>query len=213
MPSVLGKRTRGAADTAGSNRPMPRRRKCVVTDNVAAETISTRSKRRIVLNEPNDENENPFASHDEHGADGTEVDEITRPTKKTRASTRTVPSKHGAPERRVGLSPVKISEHFKASKAAVAVFQDAKSNSKPSPQTPRHRDAQARKVSITPRHRALLAGSQSTPRTPRTPVTPSNATTSVYNQARQLFSRCSNPGKLVGRDSERQELSLSLIHI
>jgi cell division control protein 6 len=44
-----------------------------------------------------------------------------------------------------------------------------------------------------------------TPRTPRTPSTPGNITT-IYNSARQLFARSSDPGQLVGRDEERKEL-------
>ena len=44
-----------------------------------------------------------------------------------------------------------------------------------------------------------------TPHTPRTPSTPSNAPT-VYNCARQLFTRSANPGRLVGREEERSEL-------
>lgn len=164
----------------------------------------TRSKRRIVLNEPNDENENPFVSHNESDGDASGADEAARPVKKTRASARTVPAKHGAPEQRVDVS---ISTHFKVAKSAVDVYRDEKHNAKSSPQTSRHRDALSKKVPITPRHRVLLAGSQVTPRSPKTPVTPSTAAASVYNQARQLFSRCSNPGKLVGRDSERKELS------
>lgn len=75
------------------------------------------------------------------------------------------------------------------------------------PKTPRHRDALSKKVPITPRHRVLIAGTQATPRSAKTPSTPANASNAVYNQARQLFSRCSNPGKLIGRDNERAELS------
>ena len=169
-------------------------------------SIETRAKRRLVLNEPNDENLNPFVtrtSQDEHEV---EVDELRLPAKKKRtaASTRTVPAKHGASEQRIALSPSKINAHFKVSKTAVEVYQDGKSEA--TPQTPRHRDALSKKVPITPRHRAIVAGAQATPRTPKTPGTPSNASTAIYNQARQLFSRCSNPGRLVGRDSERQEL-------
>lgn len=161
------------------------------------------------MNEPNDENENPFVHQDSGNGEGIRVDEQGRPTKKTRASTRTVPAKHGAPERRVPISPAKVSNHFKVAKSesSIDVYQDRKGDSKPCPQTPRHRDARSKKVPVTPRHRVLLGGSHSTSRTPRTPVTPSNPTTSLYNQARQLFSRCSAPGRLVGRDSERQELS------
>jgi len=135
------------------------------------------------------------------------IDESVVPVKNTRASTtRKVPAKHGAPGRSIEVSPAKISSHFTVAKsAAIEVYQDGKGDAKPVPGTPRHRDALSKKVPITPRHRALA--SQTTPRTPKTPVTPSSVSTSIYNQARQLFSRCSNPGKLVGRDDERQELS------
>lgn len=159
--------------------------------------MQTRSKRRVVLNEPNDENENPFIHHErDDGGD----EEVLPARKKTR--TRTVPAKHGPSEQRVAVSPPKIGNHFKVGKSAITVFEDGKNE----PSTPRHRDASSKKVPITPRHRVLLAGQQGTPRTPRTAGTPSN-TSSVYHEARRLFSRCSAPGKLVGRDEERNELS------
>lgn len=44
-----------------------------------------------------------------------------------------------------------------------------------------------------------------TPHTTRTPSTPSIPPT-VYNCARQLFTRSAHPGRLVGRDEERSEL-------
>lgn len=74
------------------------------------------------------------------------------------------------------------------------------------PQTPRHRDALSKKVPITPRHRVGVIGKPLTPRTPRTPQTPSNAPT-VYNEARQIFARSADPGRLVGREEERGELN------
>lgn len=137
--------------------------------------------------------------------DEMEVDVVEPPKKKTRQSARTAPAKHGALESRVEVSPAKVASHFKVSKSAIGVYQDGKDDREKenTPKTPRHRDALSKKVPITPRHRVLA--SQATPRSVRTPVTPSNA--SVYNQARQLFSRCSDPGKLIGRDSERAELS------
>jgi cell division control protein 6 len=46
-----------------------------------------------------------------------------------------------------------------------------------------------------------------TPRTPRTPSTPRTSIATVYNAARQLFARSSDPGKLVGREEERSELA------
>lgn len=75
----------------------------------------------------------------------------------------------------------------------------------PTPKTPRHRDALSKRVPITPRHRVGLVGKSLTPHTPRTPCTPSSAST-VYNCARQLFTRSANPGRLVGREEERNEL-------
>lgn len=75
----------------------------------------------------------------------------------------------------------------------------------PTPKTPRHRDALSKRVPITPRHQVGLVGKLLTPHTPRTPSTPSNAST-VYNCARQLFTRNANPGRLVGREKERSEL-------
>ena len=75
----------------------------------------------------------------------------------------------------------------------------------PTPKTPRHRDALSKRVPITPRHRIGFVGNPLTPRTPRTPSTPQSAPT-VYNRARQLFTTSADPGPLVGRDKERDEL-------
>jgi cell division control protein 6 len=169
--SILGKRTR-------------------TIDSPAASSIS--AKRRVVLNEPNNENENPFITRESSA---------TPKSAKTR-STRTTPAKHGAPEKRVALCPPKISAHFRPTKASA----DAIHNGKDEPSTPRHRDS--KKVPVTPRHRVIIGSALrlGTPTTPRTPSTPF-AGVSVYNQARQLFSRCANPGRLVGRDEERRQLS------
>lgn len=172
---LLGKRTRSTTDIAESP------------------AASTRAKRRVVLNEPNNENENPFITR-----------ESSATPKSTRTrSDRTTPAKHGAPEKRVALCPPKISSHFKPTKASVdTTIHDEKDE----PSTPRHRDS--KKVPVTPRHRVIIGSTLrlGTPKTPRTPSTPS-AGASVYNQARQLFSRCANPGRLVGRDEERRQLS------
>ncbi|KAM0721845.1 hypothetical protein Q7P37_002770 [Cladosporium fusiforme] len=166
---MLGKRTRSTIDTEPT-------------------AASTRAKRRVVLNEPVDENQNPFITN-------------PAPPKKTRASTRTVPAKHGAPQSRIAVSPPKISALFQAKKTPVDIHQDGKADAKLEPSTP-HRES--KKIAVTPRHRVIVGGAARL--TPKTPSTPS-AGASVYNQARQLFSRCANPGKLVGRDEERQQLS------
>ncbi|KAH6660254.1 P-loop containing nucleoside triphosphate hydrolase protein [Truncatella angustata] len=72
------------------------------------------------------------------------------------------------------------------------------------PSTPRFRDALA-KVPVTPRHRVMAAGRISKRSTPSTPLTPS-AVQTVYHHARQLFSRSADPGQLIGREDERQQL-------
>ncbi|WPH01133.1 Cell division control protein 18 [Acrodontium crateriforme] len=174
MTIVLGKRSRGAEDTASA-------------------AVFTRSKRRLVVNETNDENENPFVTRRREESQEIEVEEETDlPAKRTR---RSVPAKH--------VSPSKLDSHFRPAKpATIDIYHDGKSVCK-TPTTPRHRDLQV-KVPITPRHRLLLGGG--TPRTPKTPSTPSNAS-SIYNKARQLFSRCSAPGKLIGREDEKREIS------
>ncbi len=163
-----------------------------------SEYPSTRSKRRIVINEPNDENANPFKSVKKDGASAFESQDVASRKKTCRKSRPcTVPAKHGAPETRVPIAPSQRASH-------IAVFEDVKNDENVPPQTPRHRDNALNKVAITPRHRALLQSRQGTPRTLSTPSTNG---ISIYNQARQIFSRCSNPGKLVGRDSERNELA------
>ena len=93
------------------------------------------------------------------------------------------------------LSPIEGSEYFIPKDGQLAT-----------PRTPRHRDALSKKVPITPRHRFHTVGKSSTPCTPRTPSTPSNIPT-IYSNARQLFVRSANPGRLVGREEERADLS------
>ncbi|EFX01665.1 cell division control protein [Grosmannia clavigera kw1407] len=90
------------------------------------------------------------------------------------------------------------------------------------PSTPRFRDGLASRISsvaisspatpttpVTPRHRVMSVGRLSRRMTPRgvpgTPMTPAAAQT-VYHKARQLFSRSSGTGALIGRDEERTRL-------
>ncbi|UKZ53749.1 hypothetical protein TrVGV298_007548 [Trichoderma virens] len=83
--------------------------------------------------------------------------------------------------------------------------------SKPVPVTPatsRHRDVFASYPS-TPRHAVMSAGKLFKRMTPQSPLTPTTIQT-VYHQARQLFARGSEPGQLVGREAERQQLTVFL---
>ena len=73
------------------------------------------------------------------------------------------------------------------------------------PKTPRHRDALSKKVPVTPRHKISVVKNSWLPPTPRTPYSP-NKTPTVYDCARQLFNRNSDPGPFIGREHERREL-------
>ncbi|PQE12729.1 hypothetical protein CJF30_00002630 [Rutstroemia sp. NJR-2017a BBW] len=176
MPSVLGKRTRSSGEAE-------------------LKTYSTRTKRQTKTTEIfNDENENPFITRhrrsesDESDADSMDVDELAKPI-----LVKSSPPKHGVVGRRIAWSD-KLKEEL------------PKTVQVPTPQTPRHRDALSKKVQITPRHRVTVTGKPMTPRTPRTPVTPGGSIATVYSQARQIFTRSSEPGRLVGREAEKDEL-------
>ena len=87
----------------------------------------------------------------------------------------------------------------------IAIVPNVKPTYLATPQTPRHRDAQSKKIPVTPRHRVGVLGRPLSSRTPLTPMTPSNTPT-IYNNARQLFVRSADPGSLVGREEERSQL-------
>ncbi|KAI9903071.1 hypothetical protein N3K66_002423 [Trichothecium roseum] len=72
------------------------------------------------------------------------------------------------------------------------------------PSTPRHRDVFSASP-ITPRHAVMSAGKLFKRLSPTSPLSPSACQT-VYHTARQLFARGAEPGQLVGRDSERDQL-------
>jgi cell division control protein 6 len=167
--------------------------------------VSTRAKRRtqfVILDEA--ENENPFVTpkrKNVRNVDAMEVDEAAdeKPSVKRGRKAGTTPAKHGAPGSRLPLLAAQENSPAKAL---------ASSLEKPflTPSTPRHRDALANKVAVTPRHRLIVAGRPLTPRTPHTPGTPRHTAPTIYNEARQVFARGSAPTALYGRDAERKEL-------
>ncbi|THX95523.1 cell division control protein [Aureobasidium pullulans] len=150
--------------------------------NASDTGIQTRAKRRETLVLGNDENDNPF------------FNPVSSPVTQPKST----------PSKPVTASPNKISAHFSVSKTNKPSSIPAKSSPLATPQTPRHRDALASKITITPRHQHLIASNSSSP---RSPSTPSNAANNVYNQARQIFARCTDPGVLVGREEEKEQLS------
>ncbi|KAH9860390.1 hypothetical protein J1614_011721 [Plenodomus biglobosus] len=186
--TVLGKRTRSSARADASESPS---------------NVATRSKKRaqfVILDEA--ENENPFVTPKKQNArdcDAMDVDDDEeKPAKRGRKAAAT-PAKHGAPCKRMPLAATKENSPKKA-------LVDVPDKATLTPSTPRHRDALAHKVAVTPRHRLLIAGRPLTPRTPHTPGTPRHTAPTIYNEARQAFARGSAPAALFGRDAERTEL-------
>ncbi|KAJ5812694.1 Cell division protein Cdc6 [Penicillium robsamsonii] len=110
-------------------------------------------------------------------------------------------------------SPVKINSHFTVSKPVDEEIAKPIEFEFKTPSKSRFRDDLPQSP-ITPRHRVQVGAKAVTPRTPRhadLPPTPRQSATpkivnSVYSQARQLFARGSNSGRLVGRDVEREKL-------
>ncbi|KAL1304882.1 hypothetical protein AAFC00_003803 [Neodothiora populina] len=184
MVSVLGKRTRAPVCPA------------------AAEStgVQTRAKRRSVAILGNNENDNPFIT--KRTAEEGDTESPETPTK-----TQTRPAKHGLSHSRVSTPNAKINNLFSVTKSAssASVRRDDKASPASTPQTPRHRDALSKKIAITPRHRLHLPGNS--PATPSSPSTPSTAAANVYNRARQLFARCTDPAVLIGREEEKRQLS------
>lgn len=205
--TVLGKRTRSAAnaDTSGRS-PGP----CFSINTSltrladAKSSVSTRSKRRaqfVILDEA--ENENPFVTPKRKSVqdgDAMDVDESAKePSTKRGRKVGTTPAKHGAPGSRLPLLAAKENSPAKA-------FCPSPEKPACTPSTPRHRDALAHKVAVTPRHRLIIAGRPLTPRTPHTPGTPRHTAPTIYNEGRQVFARGSAPTALYGREEERKEL-------
>lgn len=100
---------------------------------------------------------------------------------------------------------VKLSSHDQYNTSEKPQLASTKAEYKPiTPSTPRFRDALA-KLPVTPRHRVMSAARISKRSTPQTPLTPA-AVQTVYHHARQLFARSADPGQLIGREDERQQL-------
>lgn len=73
------------------------------------------------------------------------------------------------------------------------------------PSTPRHRDALSG-TPTTPRHAVMSAGRLFRRLTPQSPLSPA-AVQTAYHSARLLFARGAEPGQLVGREAEREQLA------
>ncbi|KAJ5498862.1 ATPase AAA-type core [Penicillium expansum] len=188
--TVLGKRTRGDVDPALPVRTASKRR--TVAPRVhQRETLPLRRTRSTVkkaVEQPDQENG--------------EIKTVSE----------NVASKHTLRDDQF-KSPVKINSHFTVSKPVEEEITKPIEFEFKTPSKSRFRDDLPQSP-ITPRHRVQVGAKAVTPRTPRhadLPPTPRQSATpkianSVYSQARQLFARGSNSGRLVGRDAEREKL-------
>ncbi|KAI1329597.1 P-loop containing nucleoside triphosphate hydrolase protein [Xylariaceae sp. FL0255] len=140
-----------------------------------------------------------------------DIDLVELPAKRTRRQTRSfLNDENVAPEEVVIRDTSATDDSFPNTPSKRAAQRTARdSNDKDfnpvTPSTPRFRDALSR-VPVTPRHRVMSAGRISKRQTSSTPSTPSTIQT-IYHRARQLFSRSADPGQLIGRDNEREQLT------
>ncbi|MCJ1431718.1 AAA ATPase [Xylographa pallens] len=168
------------------------------------------SRKRQAIHRDNDENAFPaFKQHDENDAtldNRCGSSELENPFIVSSSSIKqtTQLSKYATRSRGSSSCAAKINGIFRSTKTVTHEYNKKVQPS--TPQTPRHRDALSKKIPITPRHRVTTAGR---PQTPRTSITPCNAPT-IYASARQLFVRSADPGRLVGRETERAELDAFL---
>ncbi|KAB5551351.1 putative cell division control protein [Coniochaeta sp. 2T2.1] len=141
------------------------------------------------------------------------------PSKRARRSTRSSPifnDENQDPATAIAVDPVDDQENQQPIDEVKVETEDAaKTTARPreisipvTPSTPRHYDVFARGT-VTPRHRVMSVGKVSRRLTPQTPLTPTSCQT-IYHAARQLFSRSSNPGQLIGRQNERDQLNTFL---
>ena len=186
---------------------------CFSLSVLETQGVLTRAKRRARLVLGNDENDNPFTTRSrtttKRSRDVFDIDEPTAATSRSKQPTgcKSIPAKYGAAECSVIISPTKSATRRRSKAQLVDIFNDSDIRTPPTPQTPRHRDALPKKVFVTPKHRISSAAKPLTPRTPRTPSTPlASAHTAVYNDARQLFTRSRQPGALICREREEEEL-------
>ncbi|KAL1957076.1 hypothetical protein VTO42DRAFT_6334 [Malbranchea cinnamomea] len=180
--SVLGKRRRAAATELSEEVTAPSRRR-------TRETKETRIH-------DGDDGDDPFISPKRR----TRSQSAAITTHQTPSTDRTLRSKRTVSDES-DTSPLDSASELKVH--AVEVNDE---NVAPlefhTPRAQRYRNA----LPVTPKHRVQVAAKPLTPRTPRTIKTP-NSTPTVYSAARQLFVRSANPGRLVGRDSEREGLN------
>ncbi|CAP95330.1 Pc21g04330 [Penicillium rubens Wisconsin 54-1255] len=189
--TVLGKRTHGAVDSG-----LP---------------VRTASKRRTVAPRAHQRDTVPTSLRRTRSA----VKKAEQPDQENGESktvSENVSSKHTLRDDQF-KSPVKINSHFTVSKPVEEEIAKPIEFEFKTPSKSRFRDDLPQSP-ITPRHRVQVGAKPITPRTPRhadLPPTPRQSATpkianSVYSQARQLFARGSNSGRLVGRDAEREKL-------
>ncbi|KAI5779516.1 P-loop containing nucleoside triphosphate hydrolase protein [Geopyxis carbonaria] len=190
MPAlVLGKRSRDFDIVVKSTRVTRSKRVTILDDALQTNTTAPRTE--------------PIEST------LTSMDLNPRTPKRAR---RTAPPKSAPPKvsNRLPLSPQKtINAVFKSAKSGAVAQTEKKLEVQKLevPSTPRRRDRVIKPVT-TPRRRVQIVGKPMTPRG-KLFATPSAATPTktIINTAKLLFSRSTAGGRLVGRDTERTQIS------
>ncbi|KAE8351608.1 P-loop containing nucleoside triphosphate hydrolase protein [Aspergillus coremiiformis] len=203
--SLLGKRQRSTLDTEGpvilvrsasKRRTQPPRnlREEITPSAPTTRQLRSKTKSGNVYQQENNvdskdvPNGNGHVKHaeSEHGTSST----------KTHSGSRTSNSVNGKPLTKKCAAPQPTTTN---ENAAPVEFK--------TPSKSRYRDA-LDSPPITPKHRVQVGGISLTPRTPRQTSTPTatQTTQTIYTQARKLFARGANSGRLVGREAEREKL-------
>ncbi|KAB8075298.1 P-loop containing nucleoside triphosphate hydrolase protein [Aspergillus leporis] len=197
--SVLGKRQRGTlavevpvlpVRSASKRRTQPPRilREENAPSVPATRQLRSRTRNSGVYQQENDIDRDGSAKH-------AETEHETSYSTKTTSRLRTSKSVNGRLSKR----------------SAEALHTNTDENAVPvefrTPSKTRFRDA-LDSPPITPKHRVQVGGKSLTPRTPRQTSTPTitQSTQTIYTQARQLFARGANLGRLIGREAEREKL-------
>ncbi|WEW60066.1 AAA ATPase [Emydomyces testavorans] len=184
-PSILGKRQRITADSNGATLLSPRKRRAAQTepqihhDSESDHSFnSPTSQRRSKRLQSCSPQDEPHAKRSKHASQSTYA-----------VADRTLQK----------ASPIKKTKESVTDENADPRHQFT------TPQSKRFRDALSTALPVTPKHRVQVAAKPVTPRTPR--AISSTSTRTIYTSARQLFVRSANPGRLVGREAEREDLT------
>ncbi|RDW60425.1 AAA family ATPase CDC6 [Aspergillus mulundensis] len=205
--TVLGKRQRGTIETEASLPPRSNSRRRTQPPRIHRESkqepaSSTRQLRSRTKQGEESQSENDTITKDRSPG--------TRRTRKSDVQKLDEPSSSKENFLQISSKRINDSSYTKENSIPVTSKPVNDENLKPvefkTPSKVRYRNA-LDSPPVTPKHRVQIGTKPLTPRTPRQLGTPTTAQT-VYTQARQLFARGASSGRIVGREAEREKLTL-----